>query len=167
MKQLKLSFLLTILMSMVGVRASAYDAEIDGIYYNFSGTEATVTYRQYNAYHGSYSGNMVIPESVTYGDKTYSVTSIGGYAFSDCINLTSLTIPNSVTSIGRWAFRGCGGLQKVIVSDIAAWCNISFEDIASNPLSCSHHIYSSEDSEYTELIIPDGVTSISDYAFVL
>ena len=53
-----------------------------------------------------YSGNVVIPESVTYKGKTYSVTSIGSYAFYGCSGLTSVTIPNSVTSIGEYAFYG-------------------------------------------------------------
>ena len=44
MKHLNFTFLLTILMSMVGARALAYDAKIDGIYYNLSETEAEVTY---------------------------------------------------------------------------------------------------------------------------
>ena len=63
--------------------ASAYNAQKNGIYYNFSGNEAIVTYKDTN--YGSYSGTVVIPASVTYNGKTYSVTSIGGGAFSNCI----------------------------------------------------------------------------------
>ena len=85
--------------------ANAYDAKIDGIYYNFSGNNATVTYRS-NSYN-SYSGTVVIPEIVTYKGKIYSVTSIGSLAFSDCSGLTSVTIPNSVTSISNDAFYKC------------------------------------------------------------
>ena len=59
-------------------KACAYDAVIDGIYYNFSGTSATVTYKEYDNYHyiSDYSGNITIPESVTWNDNIYSVTSI-------------------------------------------------------------------------------------------
>lgn len=56
------------------------------------------------------TGNLVIPESVTYGGNTYSVASIGVNAFRGCSGLTSVTIPSSVTSIGSDAFRGCSGL---------------------------------------------------------
>ena len=184
MKQFKFTFLLTILMSMVGMRAFAYDAKIDGIYYNFSGTEATVTYYSDYTNIDAYIGNVVIPESVTYNGTTYSVTSIGNEAFRNCSRLTSITIGNSVTSIGEYAFLNCSGLtsitignsvtsigdnafvcsglNKVIISDIAAWCKISFGD---NPLYYAHHLYSNEDTEITDLVIPNNVTSIGGSAF--
>ena len=99
--------LLLILMALLPTLASAYAAEIDGIFYNFSGNEAIVTYKSDR---NSYSGDVVIPASVTYNDKTYSVTSIGYYAFGRCFSLTSVTIPNSVTSIGDGAFNYCQSL---------------------------------------------------------
>ena len=96
----------------------AHDFEVDGIYYNnnWDGT-VTVTYRGNSSYDYSneYSGNVVIPSSVTYSGNTYAVTSIGNYAFSDCSGLTSITIPNSVTSIGNWAFSYCRGLTSITI----------------------------------------------------
>ena len=100
--------------------------------------------------------NLVIPDGVT---------SISSYAFELCSGLTSVTIPASVTSIGGWAFDYCSGLKKVIVKDIAAWCGISFGYGNSNPLYYAEHLYSDEDTEITNLIIPDGVTSIGSDAF--
>ncbi len=100
--------------------------------------------------------------SVTIGN---SVTSIGNSAFSGCKGLTSVTIPNSVKSIGYQAFYGCNYLKKVIVSDIAAWCGISFSDYDSNPLYNAHNLYSDENTKITDLIIPNSVTSIRTYAF--
>ena len=93
------------------------------------------------------------------------MTSIGGYAFYQCTGLTSVTIPNSVTSIERYAFAHCNYLKKVIVSDIAAWCGISFGYSDSNPLYYAHHLYSDENTKITDLIIPNSVTSIGKYAF--
>ena len=94
-----------------------------------------------------------------------SVTSIGAKAFRKCSGLTSITIGNSMTSIGNYAFEDCSGLKKVIVKDIAAWCGIKFDDYDSNPLTYAKHLYSDEDTEITNLVIPNSVTSIGSQAF--
>ena len=115
----KMYFLLSMLLSMLGAKAYAYDFEFinaEGvtIYYNYinDGTELEVT-RKDN--HTSYSGSVVIPEEVIYMGKTRKVTSIGDYAFNQCRSLTSVTIPNSVTSIGVSAFFGCSALTSVTI----------------------------------------------------
>ena len=90
---------------MVGNTLLAYDAEIDGIYYNLSGDEAEVTYKTENA-EDNYAGDVVIPESVTYMDKEYRVTSIGRKAFFYCKDKVFVTIPKSVNVIGFLAFGG-------------------------------------------------------------
>jgi len=91
--------------------------------------------------------------------------SIGSHAFEDCSGLTSVTIGNSVTSIGYCAFYECSGLKKVIVPDIKNWCSIKFDASYANPLYYAHHLYSDENTEITELVIPDDVTSIGYSAF--
>jgi hypothetical protein len=115
MKQLNFTFLLGLLMSMMGVDASAHDIAVENagktIYYVWTNsmTELTVSYQggSSSSYSNEYEGNIVIPASVVYEGKTYPVTSIGSGAFSGCSSLTSVTIPNSVTSIGYGAFSGC------------------------------------------------------------
>ena len=97
---MKKNILLFVFALLSTLTASAYDAEIDGIYYELSGTEATLR----NA--ANYTGSVTIPATVTYGGVTYSVTKIGDNAFSYCSGLTSVTIPNSVTLIGGGAFAG-------------------------------------------------------------
>ena len=167
--------LLLFAMILLPLVASAHDIEVknaDGvtIYYNYinNGTELEVTFRSSSNYYSSikeYQDNVAIPEEVTYMNRTRKVTSIGSNAFRKCSDLTSVTIPNSVTSIGNCAFWNCSGLKKVIVKDIAAWCGIKFYDYRSNPLYYAKHIYSDEDTEITNLVIPNSVTSIESSAF--
>ena len=92
--------LLLFCLLLTSLGSMAYDAEIDGIYYNlnFNDDEAEVV-------KGNYSGDIIIPESVTYSGNTYPVTSIGYGAFEGCSGLTSITIPNSVTKIGDYALQ--------------------------------------------------------------
>ena len=59
------------------------------------------------------SGAITIPVTITDGENTYTVTSIGNSAFSECYNLTSVDIPDSVTSIGIGAFLMCRSLTSV------------------------------------------------------
>ena len=62
-----------------------------------------------------YTGNISIPSSFTYANKTYTVNRIHNVAFSNCSNLTSVTIPNSVKSIGKMAFAGCTSLTSITI----------------------------------------------------
>ena len=146
----------------------ASDTAVGGIYYDFDATNftATVTYRgSYSSEYDEYTGDVVIPATVTYGDKSYSVTSIGGSAFEYCSGLTSVTIPNSVTSIGEFAFSGCSSLIKTnYTGDIAGWCGINFGNYSANPTVYSYNLYIN-DVEVKDLVIPNSVTSIGNYAF--
>ena len=190
MKQYHVFLVLAVLMSMFGTKAFAYDIAIENedgktIYYNYinNSTELEVT-----SSYSSYTGDIVIPESVTIFNRTrnvtsigkeafyncYSlssvtipdgVTSIGSFAFYNCISLSSVTIPANITSVGDYAFDNCIGLKKIIVKDLAAWCSISFNPINSNPLFYARHLYTDENTEITDLVIPDGMTSIRKRAF--
>ena len=123
-KQLSISLLLTLLLSMTGIKAYAHDFEVanaDGqtIYYVYNngsdGTTVSVSCRgdNYWTYSDEYSGDIVIPESVTYNEKIYSVTSIGYEAFQNCSGLTSVAIGSGVTTIGSSAFSWTN-LKKTI-----------------------------------------------------
>ncbi|MBR5847550.1 MAG: leucine-rich repeat domain-containing protein [Bacteroidaceae bacterium] len=212
MKHIK-HWLATMAVLLCSITASARDFYADGFYYNItSSTEVCVTYEGYDAEASDEyrSENIIIPSTVLYNGKTYTVTAIGDEAFGYCENLTSITIPESVTSIGDWAFEycynltsitipesvtsigdyaffncsrltsitipesvasigddaffGCSRLAAVHISSITSWCNISFSSYSSNPLSIAKNLYLNGEL-VTELIIPDGVGSIKDYAF--
>ena len=91
----------------------AVEVEIDGINYDLNAEAKLATVIKKSS--GSYSGKVVIPESVEFKGAAYSVTSIGESAFYKCYGLTSVTIPNSVTSIGSSAFNYCTGLTSVTI----------------------------------------------------
>ena len=83
--------------------------EYNGLYYSITGANTVmVTYK--NTSYNSYSGDITIPETVTYDGTTYDVTAIGTRAFYHCTELTSVTIGSNVTAIGDEAFRDCTNL---------------------------------------------------------
>lgn len=110
MKKNTLIFMFVVVAALLSLNANAYDVTINGIYYNLNleTQTAEVVIGQ-----DGYSGEVMIPESIEYEDVTYSVTSIGEYAFKNCKHLIKVTIPKSVTSIGTQAFRSCKGLSDV------------------------------------------------------
>ena len=154
MKLLRIT--LAVLLMSCCTTISAFDFCADGIYYNIlSDTEVEVTDGDER-----YSGDITIPENVTYDNVTYSVTTIGSWAFYDCTELTSIKIPNSITTIGSYAFGGCTGLTSIVVAegntkyDSREECNAIIET-ASNTLivGCKNSV------------IPNSVTAIGNYAF--
>ena len=168
---------LVLLAQLIFSEAFAYDAEIDGIYYTFSETEAAVTYQNKNTfspyYQSDYSGDIVIPNEVTYNGKEHRVTSIGEGAFYGCSGLTSITIPNSVTSIGEYAFYKCSSLKAVNIPKsvtsigISAFygCNgLTSITIPSSVTSIADYTFRSC-SSLTSVIIPEGVIDIGKSAF--
>ena len=76
---------------------------VDGIYYNLNGSDNTAGVTSGT----EYSGDIVIPASISVDGVDYSVTAIGVDAFKYCSGLTSIEIPNSVTSIESASFENC------------------------------------------------------------
>ena len=114
-----------------------------------------------------------IPESVDINGETYSVTSIGGYAFDYCKALTSVTIPNSVTSIGEGAFELCSNLTSVIIPNsvtsigegaFSGCTSLTSITIPESVTSIGEYAFSGCKS-MTSITIPESVTSIGEYAF--
>ena len=94
-----------------------------------------------------------------------STSCIERYAFYGCTNLTSITMGNNLELVQGGAFEDLENLKEVHISDIAAWCKISFQrNHGTNPLYYAEKLYLNGEL-ITNLVIPDGVTSIGDYAF--
>lgn len=144
MKTNRIKTLLTAVLLSLCASVSAYDFTVDGLYYNIVSLEdltCEITYGdKVDEYHGTYSGDIVIPETVTYNNKTLTVvkigenafyycselssviipqtvTYIGSQAFMRCIAITGITIPNSVTFIGYQAFGNCISLNNIVFED--------------------------------------------------
>jgi hypothetical protein len=152
--------LLLLVLMMLPLMASAEVVEIDGICYNLisKGNIAEVTGNP-----NRYSGDVVIPETVTYNDVNYNVTAIKEKAFANCA-LNSISIPNSITKIYPEAFSN-GSVSSVKIKDLAAWCNISIESyFKTNPLTIASHLFVN-DEEIHDLVIPDGVKTIGNWQF--
>ena len=140
-------FLLFFVLALLPLLANADAMEIDGIYYdlNTETKEAKVTKNP-----NYYSGEVTIPDKVTYESVDYSVTSIGGTAFYRSIGLTSVTIPNSVLSIGNNAFYNCSSLTSVTIPN-------GVTSIGKNAFYNCNML--------TTVTIPHSVTSIGEGAF--
>ena len=109
MKHFYQRLLISALLLICAILANA--EEIDGIAYTLDDDTKTASVKK--EYAGYYSGDVIIPETITYDNVTYTVTSIGDGAFNECKKITSVVIPNSVTSIGGYAFNRCEGLTSI------------------------------------------------------
>ena len=173
--------------NFTSINQLTYDFEQDGIYYQFTG-DNTVGVAPKSSSYNSYSGSVSIPSQVIYGSSTYTVNSICANAFCNstgltsvsiptsvarieanafkgCTGLTTITIPSTVTYLGSHAFLDCTGLTRVNISDLAAWCRITFANNGSNPLRYGHNLYVGG-SLLTSLTTPGGITKLPNYVFI-
>lgn len=165
MKQNKLKFLVSLLTVLCSISASAYDFMVDSIAYNIvNETEVAVTSENSSSPRYSQLSEAVIPSTVTNEGITYTVTSIGANAFRETATLRSVTIPPTIVAVDDSAFYQCSTLAEVHISSLESWCNIDFVKSVNNPVYYARHLFLN-DQEITELVIPDGVTEIKDYAF--
>lgn len=165
-------FIASLFTSLV---ANANTVKIDGLYYNLDETAktASVTYYSYNSNDEYVSGNIKIPSSVTYSGNTYSVTSIGTFAFTDCEGLTSIDISKNVTNIDDYAFAGCKNLKSIsFPTNITRIGYLAFSDCRSlSSISFPSNLIKIEPYAFeycnnlSSIIIPSSVTEIGYNAF--
>ena len=152
----KLLFVLAILIANC-ISASAIEFTVDGVRYSVNDDNATVTVAGYPSGNEP-TGNLSIPESVTFRGISFPVTSIGKSAFRDCDGLTSVTIPSSVLYIGNQAFSSCNELTEVVWN--AKSCNIGYGYDSSSDSEPGHPFYN---CLIMKLIIGDEVQQIPSY----
>lgn len=163
MKQFNIfrGLILTILLTCCNA-VWAYDIEVDGIYYDITSmTDLTVEVTKGD---NKYSGDIVIPSTITYKSRTFTVTSIGtsSFSFSD---IKSISIPSSIKTIKDGSFSSCFGLEDVYIDDLAAWCNIDCCTGKNNNLLFYAENFYLKGELITELIIPEGVVEIKAHKF--
>ena len=96
---------------MASNKAFAYDIEVNGFYYNvLSATTLEVTYGDIK-----YSGDVTIPSTVSYNEKTFNVVSVGTEAFAKCEELLSISMGNNISRIGDRAFYGCSSFKVLFI----------------------------------------------------
>ena len=127
MKKRFTTLMTTLILSVFfTISASAFDVEVDDIYYNLvdKGKVAEVV-SGYNLY----KGDIIIPSSITVDEEIYTVIKIQDEAFKDCNRLSSVSIPNTVTSIGYSAFSGCKYLSSITIpNSVTTIGNLAFSN---------------------------------------
>ena len=172
-KQSLITVLLTVLLSMMGEKTFAYDIAVPNaegiyIYYNYinDGKDLEVA-------HGVYLvRELIIPDEVTYMDRTRKVIAIGEGAFEDVTGLSSITIPNSVVSIGNYAFSRTALTSAIIPNEVTSIgfgifldCkNLTSVTIGNNVTSIEYDTFYGCES-LTSVSIGSNVTSIEPEAF--
>lgn len=135
-----------IIMMVASVLCTEAQTLINGLYYNLDSNTKTASVAQ----NTSASGDIVIPEKVSYANVEYKVTSLGDHCFYDCEELKSISIPNTVTSIGSYAFFVCASLEKIEIPN-------SVNYIGIDAFSACYSLES--------IIIPSSVTQIQGPLF--
>jgi hypothetical protein len=163
--------LITIMCLTACLKALSVEVEVDGIKYvaNIEDKSAKVIRKD-----NKYEGSIVIPSSINVDGVVYHVTSIGEYAFSQCSNLISVTMPEGITTIEKDAFAACNHLSPVVIpstvtsigSDAFNGCS-SFTSltIPSSVKSIGYRAFR-DCFRLTSITIPEGVTDIGHSAFI-
>lgn len=157
---------LTAILAMCALQLRAYDFVQNGIYYTVNGTNATVSN---NGSTNSYSGNVIIPATVTYDGVTYNVSSIGYQSFKGCTGLTGVSLPEGIVYMMNEAFMNCTSLTSItlpstvstIYNNVFAGCT-ALESVYCNwPVAQSINSNNFDASTYASatLYVPKGTLS--------
>lgn len=112
---------------------------------------------------GMAEGKAIIPAGITVDGKEYTVNVIGPRAF-DHSRITSLSLPATIEKIESGAFNYAPYIERVDIPDLRSWLLMDFDDAAACPTYNYTPLY--VDNVLLEnVVIPDGITAIGNYAF--
>ena len=167
--------LLSIVAVFFGLVLNAQESfTIGDLIYTTNEDEVSVTLSGH--VYGYHPGELLIPESVSYNENTYTVTAVGDMAFQGCFGFTgSLVIPNTIVEIGESAFNHCYGFDGSLIigkhvttigKDAFSVCS-GFTGPLIIPASVTEIGYGafSHCSGFTSLVIGDNVSIIGAHAF--
>lgn len=146
------------------ILASEVTTQIDGIDYRIDTGLKCATVESCNKIPSS--GYLIIPESITYYGAIYPVTSIKRIipSFTEDKNLKRISIPSTVTTIGGWAFNGCINLTEFEFASMEALCKLKLGETSVNPFRYQHKLYIGND-EITSLDNFENIKTINPFVF--
>lgn len=163
MRNCKFIFCLFFFNAITTINVIAQDFSVNGLYYNVVSLEKLTCEVTHAA--TKYSGDIIIPENVTYNGRNFKIVGIGEEAFYHCKEMISIHLPSTLEYIGKDAFLYCDKLKEVHIGDIYKWCNISFANAWAAPLYDNHYAVAYTKGEKIESLDLKKITKISDYAF--
>ena len=172
MKTLKLlTCTMLLLVAMAAGAETISDVTIGNLVYSLDTDTKVATVTGYDS--SNKPTDVVIPNTIEYGGKNYSVTTIGQWAFSSCISLASIDIPNSVTTIGESAFASCESLASIDIPNsvktigeraFSHCTSLASVNIPNSVTTIGEGAFSSCES-LASIDIPNSVTTIGEFAF--
>lgn len=137
---------LLIILILIPLMTYADAVEINGIYYNLV-KKAKIAEITRHPKH--YSGEIIIPEKITYEDTEYVVTAIGEYAFAGA-EISTIIIPGNIETIGHWSFGKCYNLSSITLSE-------GLVSIGSEAFY--------DDYNLSSIVLPNSLKEIGENAF--
>ena len=166
---LRILFLFTLALLPLAANADDSGKCGENVYYSYNSTNHTLTISG----EGGMMNNHIaegypwwsLHDDIQHIVIENSVTSIERDAFGGCRNLISIMLPKSLTFVNEEAFGGCHNLAAVYISDLEAYMKVRFIGLDSySPLYYAHHLFLNGE-EVVNLVIPNSITCINQYAF--
>lgn len=166
---MKKSLLLILVAILLPMTASAYDAVVDGIYYNLDKAAKTA---EVTSGDNLYVGSISIPQTISFEGVRYQVTSIGDEAFKVCEQLSKIVLSEGITTIGEYAFDGCKSLSSITIPEtVTTIKKCAFGFCAFTSIKLPNNLSTIESwvfnccKNLTSIDLPKSITSIREGAF--